>query len=91
MVTDMLRKQMQAEVERVYSNMPSFIDYFSTAEELQWFKEDLVSYYIAFTHDGIYVQKHWVDEDDQDCQIECEYSYIDYNDWCKELKASEEA
>ena len=44
---------------------------------------DEISYYIAFTHVHIYIQKHWVDSKSDNQVQEVNIDYEAYNEWRK--------
>jgi len=47
--------------------------------------EDEISYYIAFTHEHIYIQKHWIDKENNNQVQEVNIDYPDYNKWVRGL------
>jgi len=60
LITQLLQKQLQAQLELIYINLISFVNTFFDEVEVEMVELDEISYYIAFTHEHIYIQKHWV-------------------------------
>lgn len=82
MITELLRKQLVNELEVIYANLPDFVKNFVGEEALEFLDDD--NYFIAFSTDFIYIQRHWY-EIDQPCVEEGHVDYEDYNEWVKNV------
>lgn len=83
LITQLLQKQLEAQLELIYLHIYEFVKHFFTEEEAEMADNDEISYYIAFTHVHIYIQKHWVTDGDTQVQ-EVNIDYEDYNKWAKQ-------
>lgn len=83
MITKLLQKQLENQLELIYLYIEDFITHFFNAEEAEMAMNNEISYYIAFTHESIYMQKHWVDEEGYSQVQEVTIDYEDYNEWVK--------
>ena len=84
MITEILRKQLEAQLEFIYGNIISFLETFYTPDTLSLAESDNLDLYIAYTHTDLYVQCHWV-EDGEDIVTETNIDYEEYNKWYKEV------
>lgn len=82
MITPILQKQLESELEFIYANLVSFLKTFFTEATLELLDNDNLDLYVAFTHSDIYVQCHWVDNGEGDVS-ESSVSYDEYNTWWK--------
>ena len=80
MITDLLRKQLEVELSKIYTNLESFAERFFSPLEAEMVRYDAINFYFAFTHDHIYIQKHWVSPEGDSVE-EVEVTYKDYNNW----------
>ena len=82
MITQILIKQLDRELERIYARLPEFVDEFIGEEALEHLDDD--NYFFAFSNSFIYIQRHWVEEQDGEdvsCVEEGHVDYEDYNRW----------
>jgi len=87
LITQLLQKQLQAQLELIYINLISFVNTFFDEVEVEMVELDEISYYIAFTHEHIYIQKHWVVNSESQVE-EVNIDYEDYNEWVKQHDVS---
>ena len=83
--TELLRKQLQAQLEVIYFHLGNFVSNFFGDEEAKLALDEAMTYYMSFTNEHLYVQKHWVDEKGESQIQEVNIDYDGYNEWYRGL------
>lgn len=82
MITQLIQKQIDKELEFIYLNLPSFIytfipRYYESYEDCDFF--------FAMASDFLYAQIHYHDQDGMLCFDEDSVDFEDYNAWCNNV------
>ena len=83
MITRMLQKQVGRELSLIYENLYEFVKHFFSEETAELIGD--LDYIIFLGSEYIYVQQHWMDEEGDDCVLELDIDYDEYNEWFKGL------
>ena len=82
-ITELLRKQIDAEFNIIYANLYDFVKKFFNEETAELIGD--LEYLVYFGPSFLYVQQHWIDENGENCVLELDVDYKDYNKWLKGL------
>jgi len=81
-IADLLQRQIDVQLNLIYSNLYDFVKFFFGEEEAEFLPD--LEYTIRLGSGSFFVQQRWMDEDGIDCTAYFEIDYSEYNKWYKE-------
>ena len=85
MITELIRKQLENELRKIYGNLESFAETMFGGHEAQMVRDEAITYYIAFDFQYLYVQKYWTVDGEGHVQ-ETNVEYDQYNEWVRGIE-----